>query len=641
MSYGTKQLRFNPRQQHWQYMSINPNMPPYRPNITPPTPQVGPYMAYAAGTLAVKIQQQAADNPLRMTVFNMAAENNFGNAYFDVMATMAIELTAYLMARENVPPEQAVEKATELVTDYYTAANVREFQVLNEFINDPNMRAGIQQTIQNFDNTANILGQFMNQMRNGGGHGYQQQQQAGHFHGQTQQQQYAPVTSYSDGISAGGGGGNFSGSNSIFEPVVSKTGMAPAQNNGGYSQQYAPVDANQAVMVAATAAPTEEPAVKRLPANTSNWVPDLVTEPYFYAYSPSQWNASLLVMANGSTIPDYTLKTKEEQMDFNRHATPNVFGKVPEFLDITQSAKTMERIQAGVKQLNHEVLDDEPEGNVTTIKTLVAPAWLFATSEADAWMRASLVRLQVEPGEAGLPDVYRTYVRVAEAIVGSTDETQLIQTLVKSKSFLGLREKLTNLGGEMSTMLYNTINFRMTELVNRKLQKELGLRKMTIGNFHDDIGELIEYLKSKYGEVLKSAFIRSQESDIAKTLQTLGADVVALESDAILRGMKFPADHPPVITFVASNYSLTYLDCMSWDLNIEMGDDIPVKLTHEVTPLFYQLVVGAFQDADKHETEEVKALAIARVLMRTQDGRIFECTRGSLADESYLVTLIK
>lgn len=637
------QLRFDPNQRYWGYLSINPHAPPYVPNIQPPLPQMGQWMPLICGTLAARIQQAADENALRRTVFNMAGENQFGNAYFDAMSTMAIELATYIMVQERAAPDVAVDKATELVHDYFTAANVREYRVLEQYLGDPNMRNAIQGTIQNFDNTANILKNFMNQLRGQHGGGYQQAQNS-HFNGSAQSHGYAPVTSYADGQS-GGGNNSFTGGSSIFEPIAGKTSNTPAPAaqpaSATYSQwNNAPDNAQQAV-AAAVQAPLEESAVPSVAALPSNWVPNLSTEAYFYAYDPQVWNASLLVMSNGTTLPDYTLKTQEEQMDFNRHATPNVFGNVPDFLDVTQAAKTMQNIHAGVKRLNDEVLEEPQEGDVTTIKTMVAPDWLFATSEADAWMRAGLTRLQIEPGSDGMPDVYRVYARVAEAVVGNSDESDTIRALVKTKTLLGLREKMTSLGGEMSTALYNTVNLRMTDMVNRKVLHELGLKKVEIGNFHDDIGELIEYLKNKFGDLVKTAFLRTQESDIAKTLQVLGADVAQAESDIILRDLKFPETQKPAITFVASNYSLTYLDCLSWELGIVVSDEIPVKLSYELTPLFYDLVKGSFLDADRHETEDVKSLAIARVLMRTKDGRVFECTRGALADESYLITLVK
>lgn len=640
--FAQPQLKYDPQQQYHQFLSINPHMPPYVPNIQAPTPQVGPYMAMVAGKLAAKIQNAARENPLRMTVFNLAAENNYGNQYFDTMATMAIELTAYLMTQRE-PAEAAVEKATELVHDYYTAANVRVYNVLGQFIPDPNVRSAIQGTITNFDNTANMLQQFMQQLRSQGG-GYQQAQSQ-HFNGGAQTQGYA-ANSYAAGQS-GGGQASFSGGGGLFDPVPGSTNTAVAalpaatSGSGNFSQWNGPAEAIPIPAASGNVIDVDVANTTTVDAHTGNWKPNLLTEPYFYAYEPSKWNAKLLVQNDGTTIPDYIPKTESEKMDYNAHATNNVFGKVPDFLDVTQAAKTMERISAGVNQLNHEALDDEPEGNVTTVKTMIAEKWLFATSESDAWMRASLARLMVEPGENGLPHVYRTYARVAEAVVGNVDETQIIRDLVKCKSFLGLREKMTNLGSEMSTALYNAVNFRMTELVNRKVRQELGLRKVSIENFYDDIGDMVEYLKTKFGEVVKGGFLRNQEADIARNLQTLSKTVAELESDAILHGMAFPKDNKPAITFVASNYSLTYLDCMSWDLNVEMGFDIPVKLTQEVTPLFYQLVKGAFLDADKHETEDNKALAIARILMRTNDGRIFECSRGALADESYLITLLK
>jgi len=624
-------LPVDPFKQQFQFMNVNPNMPPYVPSIVAPAQSVQQYMAYISGILAIKVQQNAQQNPLRMFLFNMAAQNGFQNQYFDSMAIMAIRLTAYVMAVQRANIESAADSACSTICDYYAAANVRSWPALDKLIDDQGVRNGVYQTVQEFDAVTAELDRFNTPANTGMGMGGGAISWSGNSGGSS----FTGGSSYASGVTTGS-----TPASSFSTALTSHTGT----NAGTMSQWGAAAMAEQQAAPVATveqAAPKAEPVQETLPAHTFNWRPNLLTEPYFYAYNPSEWDARLMVQADGTTTPDYH-RIDNTAMEYDKHRTPSALGKLPSFLDLSSAAKTMERIGAGIAQLNGELIEDDVNENVTTVKTTVCDEWLMANSEAGAWMQASLKRLQLTPGDDGLPGVYRVYTRVVDAVLTDNDETLNMDMLLKCKSFTGLRERMHGLGGELSMALFNAINERMTNLINRKIQMELGLRKVTIDSFYDDIGDTIDYFdKTKqYGPVIKSAFLKNQEFDIAVTLQQLSKETAAAEADVILAGMKFTDSNRPNISFLSTNYSLTYLDCLSWELNVEFGGDIPVKLAMETVPMFYHLVKAAFEDADNLASKS-RTLAIGRVMMRTKDGRVFECTRGALADEAYLITLVK
>lgn len=629
-------LAADPNQITQPWYQIDPNRPPHVPAIQPPIPQLNGFIPWIAGRMAQEIQAQAQQNPLRIYMYNLCAANQFSNQFFDQIVVTAVDFTAWLTATQGRTVQQAIEEAVSETAAMCAAANTRDYAGLIDYVQDPHVRNEVLRTIEAFDSVGAMIGQWKQQQRS-----YRAPAQTGVYAGPGRPTPQA-TSNYAAATSSG-----------QFTPAV-RPGQAPAVAAPVASAFAGTASSQSRWSAPATVVPaTQGQAAEELDdlvnpngatiidGDIHNFVPSKQV-PYFLAYNPSEMVATLIVEADGTTRPDYQ-GIDQTDMDYDKHATPMAFGKVPSFLDISDAAKTMNRISVGLKELNKESrapLMDEDEKPV--LKKTIAADWVCETSETAAWVMASGMRMAID-SEDGPPDVYRVYAMVAEPVLTLENESNFVQQLAKCKTFVGLREKLVEgLGGEMSLELFNVINMRMTDLVNRKIRLELGISRPQTNNFNDDIGALIDLLEKKGGLMMKNAFLKNQQRDIALTLNTITEHMAADRTNLLLAGIKFPEGKQPAVTYVSTNYSLTFLECMSWEINVELGvDGIPTRVTKELTPLFYDLVKGAFDDAKNFEDDTIKSLEIGRFLLRTADGRIMEATRGALVEDSYLVTIIK
>lgn len=624
----SQQLRLaaDPSKVCYSFININPNSPPYAPQVQAIVPVVTPYIPYLCGLLINEIQAKAQVSALRVYMFNLCAPNQFGNQAFDEIAQTAIEVACYLVATQNMQVQQAVQTAATEIPTMLAAVNCRTYPELTQYLGDQNVINSVQAIIQKFDTLGREIQNWKASMQQ------QQFQVNSNVYQPPGQQNFGGGANFNNAVSTSGA--TFT---AAVRPVVQNaapaaaftpTAFTPAaQTQQGYAmEQNDLVDPNGAVFQA---------------ADIHDWKPNLVKEPYFLAFDPKKVHAEFLIEADGTTTSNYREKN-EEEMEYDRHAMPTTFGNKPAFLDIANATKTMAKIASGIKKLNKEV-EEVAEGS-TALTTFIAPDWQFELSETAAWLQANLVRLQQPVGEAGRPDVYRVYSRIADAVITLEDESPVVIQLAKSKTFVGLREKMQSLGGEITLELYNVINMRMTQLVNDKLALGCGLgrKQLQITNFCDDIGAVVDILSNDYGDVVRDAFLSGQMNDIAMALQTPASSTAEAKTDQILAGMNFPEDKRPHVTYVATNFSMTFLDCQSWEIDVQIGyDGMPARLEKVVAPIFYDLVKDAFDDAERFDSEDMKNLAIGRWLFRTRDGRYLEAVRGKLMENSYLITLIK
>lgn len=645
-----------------QFLNLTLNNPPYIPQY-----QGDPYLAQMAPTvaaaLAMEIQQNAQKNPLRMFMFNQYGQNAFANADFDALANATLDYIALEMTnRRYRSAEDAAQVCIPQMCEMMCAVNLRIVPGLENAV-DPSMVNAIRNTIGTFDQIAAGINAMkaQTQMRPAAtGWGQQPQQQGGWG----QQQQMAPRGGFSNtqqvnqnvgnhawrnsgpaaGQMTGGTSSLFQGGNTNTGPV--STGAGASVSPGKYgataaqevvSQPFTPrKEMPVNTQAPASAAPSFIPStpVEVLASSGEiKWKPS-AQWPYIPAYVPSSQDLFFTRHPDGSVEP--IVKQKEAaSMDYDRHATQTSFGPVPKGFDLSNAQKTMSDIEQGIKQLNGATEQLAANKPVTPeITTFVKKQTILDTCESSVWLTGAIERMMAPDGK--IPSVYRVYASIADPLISQKDETESINNFGKSSTFIELREKLNAAIPEISAELWGTANLKITSAINRVLSQNLSIPDLTIDSFVADIEDLINHLGNKFGDVIQSAFLKNQRQLINAMFQDFGAAAEDLANN-FLDDRKFADGVQPKITFLASNYSMTFLNCVAHELDIGLAQGVAVAVTKELAPIVNELLVGLFKDAD------ARGDTFLRHLIRTNDGRILEASRGyiKITGDFYLLTLIK
>jgi hypothetical protein len=646
-----QQLPFDPQAPQQQQLNLNLNNPPYVPeyNGDQYLQQIAPFVAAA---LAMEIQQNMGKNPLRMFMFNQYGRDGFRNADFHAIVVATLDfITLEMVNRRYQTAEAAAAQCVPALVEMMCALNLRNFPGLEAYI-DQNMVNPLRNLIATFDQLANAITQMKNQASGGGG-GWQQQNQnwqqqspRSGFSGNQQQNQgnhswrnsgpsQVGGTSSSLFSSSGSSGQTFGGGNAGGGTVSPGKYGATSTASETVAQPF--ISRKEAVMettatVVDTPIFTQQPTEVLASSGLIKWKPS-ARWPYLPAYTPSKQELYFTIQADG-TVEPIIKERNDAVMDYDKHATVASFGPVPKNLDLSGAQATMANIEQGIKQLNGatERAAEESATDTPEITTFVNRQVLLDTCENSAWFRGAMLRLTAPKDE--VPAVYRTYALIADPVISLKDESDVIQNFSKSSTFIELREKLTAAIPEVSTELWSTANMKATTAINRVIAQNMSIPDLTIDSFVVDIQELIEHLGNKFGDNIQQAFLKHQRTLINSMFQSF-EDATEDMSVNLFEGLNFPDGVEPKITFIASKYSLTYLNCISHELDIALTQGIAVGVMKALSPVMNELLVGLFKDAEEHGD------LFYRHLLRTNDGRILEATRGYIGDDFYLLTLVK
>jgi hypothetical protein len=648
MNWNTNtSLPFNPTAPERQPMNITLNNPPCVPPYNGPGPlqNIAPL---AAAALAIEIQNRAPSNPLRTFMYNQYSNNGYQNQDFAALVEATLDFVGLSCTQgrfNNV--EQALQTCVPQMCEMLCAVNLTLFPALEQFVTNETAPA-LRNLIGQFQNLA---GQIKNWRMSGGQAG------GGSNWGGQPQSSWGSGNSWAGGGGWGntGGGAGFDrrwGGGNAVQPSAGSTGLfqnassgrqMPAQASTGFvSSKYGNDSDPIKQPFQARQAQTQQPAQQETTMNTIataevqeasaasgkiKWKPS-VKYPYFPASTPSLGELWLRKHPDGSVEPFF--KERDQSMDYDRHAIGGVFGMAPRQLDLSHAADTMQRIEDGIKQVNKAAVAPQEEKSKPEIITYVKPEATIVTDEVSALLNGALARLAVPGGR--IPDVYRVHAIIADPIVTMHDETDAVKNFGASKSYIELREKLNSALNEISPELWGAVNTKMTTLVNRILKMNLGLVNVSIDSFVTDIEDLLNYLGKK-GNLYRESFEKHAREVIYAAFQTLLNDHSSGFTEGFIDGLEFADGGKPQLTYVASNYSLTYLNALSYELDIELSKDTASVVTKALSPIMNEMLEGLFTSTE--------GSCFERYLIITNDGRQLEATKGYLNESAYLLTLVK
>ncbi|WP_144106755.1 hypothetical protein [Paraburkholderia sp. BCC1886] len=658
MYNNTDNLPVSADQLQWPYLNLGPQNPPMVGQLTIEN-WMGNYVPLVAGLAADEIQRTAESNPLRKFFFNLMAQNQFNNPEFTNLVQAIIDFSVMTVCEQpHRQMENVIEGAVPEVIEMLVATMLKLYRGLRRYIN-PNSSQPIDNLIYGFENLSGRIErfrqqngylqyppqqQYSNQQRggyagNGGGggyNGYQQRHPGGdpRFGGGQQQQQRM-------GYAAGGANSPFTnGQQQVPANPQGRTmgdryssAELPNMVTPRYAAaQEAPSPVQHAVQertpVNAIAEPTDGP-LEDAQTTKLKWTPS-EHQPYHPSYNPVTHQLFYQRLASGQVNAFVT--QRKDIMDYDRHKTSSAFGPMAPSLDLTNTDQIMKNLNRGVVEIEQERVQ-RTEELPAKLTTRVREAWYADVSVAGCWLKGAVE--WANSTENGVkPEIFRLYAQVTEAAVGLEDESAFVDNFRDAETFLELKEALNNAFGDVSPALWYRANKRATDMVNRVLALNMSVTEVSIDSFTHDIEDLLAYLNDSMGELIFKAFVQNQRTLIRGIFETVSEDTHNALTELILGEAEIEGKKPK-LTFLVSNVSFTYLNCLSHQLSIEFAKDIPAVLLKSQTPVLYQVIKDAVEEAQSFSA------TVDRVLIQTLDGKILEADVGFLGDELFVIRLLK
>ena len=517
-------------------------------------------------------------------------------------------------------------------------------------------------------------GGWGNQGNQGGGWGGARQwgnqgQQQGRSWGNSQGggswgQQRPPARQFAGSLNQSGGtSGLFAGGVQYGEPT--ETGSfntsrfdkkpgdnqgPPAVSTGGKTSWVPPEQRGQqevkpTVRETSTSSQVEDVEVKQPGTNEPEHVDTTklvwkatVKQPYLLAYNP-RTHLSYLQKQQDGTVIQLVKERTDSSMDREKHRLPTAFGAVPKHIDTAKSVEALKRVQTGVKELTTTVGDGEAgeEPPKKPLVQVVEEAWVLEPNLDLAWLQGTLKCMAVTKDTKGVPDVYRIRAQVAEPFVSLRDESGALQSFAQAKSYTELQEMMKSVESAMNGALFAAINRKLTDMINRVLSQSLSIGDIRIHNFVEDIHELAGVIEKWYGETFSNAFLGNQVKNIRGAFAEFShPDDEAALTDLLLSERDYSQEQPPKLTYLTSNYTLTYLNVAAVELELELDpkDKIASLITSDM-PELYELAESIFAATSGTEDN------FFRHFIRTSDDHVLEITEGLIGADTYLVRKVR
>lgn len=187
-------------------------------------------------------------------------------------------------------------------------------------------------------------------------------------------------------------------------------------------------------------------------------------------------------------------------------------------------------------------------------------------------------------------------------------------------------------------------NIRLTNYINQVLCLQLGLDKVKITNFTEDIRDLIAGLEEHYGALVSKALESSYENAVAVSCTVIEENTSYQllrfyndcdERDSEGQYLKLPDRVDESIRSVAlfgQTADLIWIPKNSHELNVLLRDDVGLMLTASASPYLYAVAEAVFQEDNKDKS--------ARRVLVTKDGVAMHLARGLLNADCYIVQVI-
>ena len=690
------QLPFDPYNPQGPFYQINVNNPPFVPNNIQVDQNLAPFLPFIAGCCSSELQSkaQSTPNPLRMFMFNQYAINSYANEQFVSLVSAVVDYVMLQMYVNRVyqNTEQAITECVPRMVEMLCAVNLSMFPQLQgmvspDIVQAANMSAqtfhAVGQAIANMKQNfgpPQLQGyqgghQQPQQPNYGGGGGYREQvqQRAGYgsarqFGGSANYGVVNPAAAAVDptsgsarlfssgqrrqapGYQQNPGAGSamstrFEKGGSVKQPYVSKGTPMQDQNappvHNVWAQSHetpASVPTPAPVQVETRNHPSGLAIGEKVLASSGrlHFMPTKLANPpiqYLPAYTPSTHVLFLFLDSNYEVIP-FLQSREEAKMEYDRHDTSSVFGKPPRSLPVRPAAEALARVQAGIDVMNGA--GETPEGTVDEgdpvlpVSEMIKAGFLAEINLDTAFMQAGVERTMLDTKEVS--EIFRTHYVIAEPFLTGTDQTAYVKRFSQAKSYDELAGFLNDSAADLDPSLWAGINRRMTDTVNRVLRQNLGLPKLAITSFAEDVDLLTDIIAEDFGGSTLNGWRGHQTEVIQQAIGTMEEELADSMAKTFLATDE---DQHPAVTFLSHCCSITLLNVLSHELDIEVSAEVSTIVLSRYSPVMWALIDSLMRDPFISEQN------FDRHLVKTSDNRVLEVTKGHTGKDVFLITLVE
>jgi len=611
------------------------SQPPFVPMV-PVMPSVQHVLPSVAAAVANEAASKALANSARMFAHNLISQSNYANGVFGEVVKLCCDYVALNLAKGIArTPEMAIPEAVQTVLSLYTSTLLFQY---------PDLRALVDQRVinaasENAPQLENLKKEIADMHHYPPGHGMPGPSgPTGHLgggyqgHGHVGAYAHAPTPGYGPGshYPAYPQGGHYPMHNRPYGGPAHGGYPGAQYPNGGHPSQHVGHGSGfghhggrtmsvSTALSHASGMQASQASSDRFASRPQRGVTHHQQQNHQPAPAPATEKNAVAAASEELTI------AQGSEMDRAAHQL-TYFGSAynqdlrPRAQRFIQSAAAMTGANA-----------DQPQQHVYS-------TWLMCSTLDDAITMGRSKQYETQQVNSR-QDIYRCFAVVARPITSVEDIDAVMKKLLEANSFKGLATKihataiaLEQSKAEMKTedpdaivSFLQTVDNRMTDLINGFLQINIGLAGMKIDSFTEDAPGLLDYLVGKGGGLAQA--YQEFEREVFSVLSGEEFDQDALS--AAYEGLEIPPGLK--YTTIPENYSITFLFMNSRELGWTVGDT-PVRVNRRTAPTLHRVIESLV------EHKKSMGLPTLNDVIVTSDNTTYRIYRDYLRAGEYLIS---
>lgn len=658
LPYPSDRLLSNP-------IGMDYGRPPFQVNVQVP-PQLQQYLPLIVYEAINQIQMNTS-TPIRVFFFNLMSDRQWQNqAFYSFVQRLAelVDLTMRTSGNQNI--NQVITNCAIIYTQYKLADSLNAYPAL--LVGMPQDVAMIASTtIQQFRNDTGRMEQALQQAQ----YGQQQQQPYGAPIGYQAPNSYQqPMAFQPQSQNPGFNRFNNQAPISPASPqpsgLYTSTTQYPQETNSRWdrfntppqTEDIKPIQANVTsiptgtevhhqtpssrvgVIDASTIQRSQEP--QPAPAAPAPQEPKAKAEydevllatdpkavwvrseryPYSVAYDPNK--SELYYAREGSDIKPIIVPKEQSAMDRVKHlAVPTI---TPAWSARIHQEQTQNSIEVPTPITEKEI-------EVTFKTDIMEPA----LCEQDHWTHAALREHAKADDEQHVVTTATSFIMeptvmsepaadMLNQVIGATTPQEAVDVLNKF-----IKTASGGSHAKVDMLAFQVIDKRLTARFNRFIKQELALTAGAIDSFYEDVPQLPDFLKQKFGNSVHNCFMENFSKLVGEALTYGATDLRKATYEYFFDDVKeedLQAKGLALVSFYDTrNYATTDLSSIQLNLDIHVSR-VSVGLLESQNPLLYK-VAKAILDSGKGKVD------ISR--LKSSDGVVYEFTYGALTKDFILV----
>jgi hypothetical protein len=614
-------------------MNIVPGQAPFIPQINVPQYLQQNFPLFVTNAISI-IQDKARLNILRMFLFNQCAVNNFANREFVSLIEYAVRIVDVLLTDGTCRDlGTAVNTGLETAIEHSAAYNTVTYQGLASML-DQNTQAAVMASLNNFQVMNNRLRGMqapVQQSFNPQGMMPQQpfnQQPMMPMQNHQRWPQQAPVGHHQPS-------GVFS-SQGNHAPIQQMPNTSGSFNRFNRNTKPNTEPSHVANIHAVKPLPTPVAVVNNNKNKTIKWMPS-EKYPVTIAFDHNKQSVAYVQEQDTNFIKPVIVNKEIDPMNQEDHfIQPSFASTAPIGVTTKDTNLRTYQVEAALKESLTE--DSSLRLNIEEDNTRI-----FADYGLEQSAFECDIRLRMMNKVSGKANVFRNGGAIITPFVSNKDISSLVEQLSLSTTFSKAQNVLKIIESEIldgtceraDNVSLSFINRRLTYFVNDYLKKRLSLANGWIDSFIEDVGDMLEYIETKYGTAILKTLLAAQEEIISDAMRMVSSDLKdSLDSNYV--PSKLDPENRPMFFYFQETYVMTGIDLFAHELRFDVPDKtISCGVFKNSTPLLWDIIENIYLHAETYKLEG------DRKFIKTSDNVILEVTKGALNPEYYLVYIYK